>query len=99
MDTAFHEATTLSSVLSVNVGFMNASIGRPRSRVSGTDDDDVVALHLTLPSIERAGRIDFGTYGRDERSSSRAFSSTAPICEVHQMKLRTRGDCEGDDES
>jgi hypothetical protein len=62
---------------------MDASIGKPRTRPSGTDDDGGGALHLTLPSIETAARIDFDTYGHGERSSSRAFSSTALICEVH----------------
>jgi hypothetical protein len=71
---------------------MDASIGRPRTRLSGTDDDGAVALHLTLPSIDTAGRIDFGTYVHGGRSSSPAFSSAAPIYAVHQVYLRTHGD-------
>jgi hypothetical protein len=71
---------------------MNASIGRPRTRLSGSDDDGAVALHLALPSIDTAGRIGFGTYGHGERSSPGAFSLTALIHEVHQVDLQTHGD-------
>jgi len=87
-----YRAAALSSLPSANLCLTDASIGRPRTRRSGTDDDGAVALHLTLPSIDTAGRIDFGTYGHGERSPSQAFSSTALIYEVHQVYLRTRGD-------
>jgi len=71
---------------------MDASIGRPGTHLSGTDDDGVVARHLPLPSIEAAGCIDFGTSGHGERSASRALSSPELIFEVHQVYLRMRGD-------
>jgi hypothetical protein len=94
-----HRAIALSSVPSANVSLMNASIGRPRILLSGTDDGGVAALHLPLPSMDTAGRIDFGTYGHGEHSSSRAFSSTALIYEAHEVCLRRHGDLLDDDES